>query len=58
MKDWTLIAKAGGVDIPAKDLSRIASALNSLDEVFRPLVQNLSAENEPAFVFRADQERP
>jgi hypothetical protein len=57
MTDWTSIAKAAGLDIPAKDLTRVAQALNSLDEVFRPLAKSLTPEMEPAASFRADQER-
>jgi hypothetical protein len=57
MKDWTSIAKAAGLDIPAKDVGRIAPSLNALDETFRPLVRNLTPEMEPALSFRADQER-
>jgi hypothetical protein len=57
MTDWTSIAKAAGLDIPAKDLTRVAQALNSLDEVFRPLAKSLTPEMEPAVSFRADQER-
>jgi hypothetical protein len=52
-----LIAKAAGLDIPAKDVGRIAPSLNALDETFRPLVRNLTPEMEPALSFRADQER-
>jgi hypothetical protein len=29
MKDWAAIAKAAGLDIPAKDLSRTSQALNA-----------------------------
>jgi hypothetical protein len=57
MTDWTSIAKAAGLDIPAKDLTRIAQALNSLEEVFQPLAKSLPPEIEPAVSFRADQER-
>lgn len=57
MKDWISIAKAAGLDIPAKDVSRIAEPLNSLEEVFRPLAASLTPEMEPAASFRADQEQ-
>lgn len=56
MKDWTSLAKARGLDIPAKDLDRIAQPLQALEEVFRPLVRNLAPEQEPAAAFRADEE--
>jgi hypothetical protein len=55
MKDWTLLAKAAGLDIPAQDAGRIAQPLNSLDEAFRPLVPSLAPDLEPAAVFRADE---
>ena len=58
MKDWASAAKAAGLDIPAKDVSRIVQPLNSLEEVFRPLAQSLTPEMEPATLFRADQEQP
>jgi len=57
MKDWAATAKAAGLDIPAKDLSRASQALNSLDEAFRPLAAGLTADMEPANTFSADQEQ-
>jgi hypothetical protein len=57
MKDWTSIAKAAGLDIPAKDVSRISQPLDALEEVFRPLAGRLTPEMEPALSFRADRER-
>jgi hypothetical protein len=57
MKDWAAIAKAAGLDIPAKDLSRASQALNGLDEVFRPLAAGLTPDMEPAATFSADQEQ-
>jgi len=56
MKDWASIAKANGLDIPAKDAARHAAPLNGLEEVFRPLVKTLTPEMEPAVSFRADPE--
>lgn len=55
MKDWTLLAKAAGLDIPDKDLDRIAPPLNALEDAFRPLVQNLTSDEEPAAVFGPDE---
>ena len=57
MKDWAAIAKASGLDIPAKDLSRASQALNGLVEVFRPLAAGLTPGMEPAATFSADQEQ-
>lgn len=56
MKDWSLIAKAGGLDIPAKDLDRIAATLTTLDQAFRPLVAKLTPAMDPSLVFRAGEE--
>jgi hypothetical protein len=56
MKDWPLLAKAGGLQIPAQELDRLAQPLNALEEVFRPLVRNLTPDMEPAATFRADEE--
>jgi hypothetical protein len=58
MKDWVSIAKANGLDIPAKDVAKIAPALDGLEEVFRPLVKSLTPEMEPAAIFRAEPEQP
>jgi len=55
MKDWAAIAKAAGLDIPARDLSRTSQALNSLDETFRPLAAGLTPDMEPADTFSADR---
>jgi hypothetical protein len=56
MKDWTLLAQAAGLDIPAKDTGRVTQPLHALEEVFRPLVQDLTPEMEPAAVFHVDRE--
>ena len=56
MKDWTLLAKAGGLEIPPQELDRIAQPLQGLEEVFRPLVGSLTPDMEPAAVFRPDEE--
>ena len=55
MKDWRAIAKAGGLDVPDRDLDRIAGPLEALEEAFRPLVQDLRAEDEPATSFSAEE---
>ena len=57
MKDWTSIAKALELGIPAADAGRITQPLNALEEAFRPLVQGLTPDVEPAPVFRADEDR-
>lgn len=57
MKDWSAIAKASGLNIPAPDAARLAGPLTALDEAFRPLAQSLTPEMEPAATFRADGEQ-
>lgn len=57
MKNWTSIAKGLAPDIPAQELARITEPLNTLEEVFRPLVQDLTPDMEPAAVFRAGEEQ-
>ncbi len=54
MKDWKAIAKAQGIDIPGPEADRIASALEALDEAFRPLTGGLTPGQEPSFEFRAE----
>jgi hypothetical protein len=50
MTDWTAIAKARGLDIPAEDVKRISPALASLEEAFRPLLKKLNDSIEPAII--------
>jgi len=57
MKDWNLMAKAAGLDIPAQEADRLAGPLNALEDAFRPLVRSLTPEMEPAAAFRADEEQ-
>jgi hypothetical protein len=57
MKDWTALAKASGLDIPAKDIAKNVPPLNGLEEVFRPLAKSLTPEMEPAAIFHADLEQ-
>jgi hypothetical protein len=56
MKDWIAIAQAAGLNIPAEDARRIAQPLNGLEEAFRPLVQSLAPDMEPADSFRAEED--
>jgi hypothetical protein len=48
VKNWSGIAKASGFDIPEPEMERIASVLDTLDTSFRPLVNDLRPETEPA----------
>lgn len=56
MKDFRSIAKASGLEVPDRDLDRIVAPLESLERAFRPLVQGLKAEHEPATAFRAAED--
>lgn len=56
MKDWRAIAIGNGLGIPSRDLDRIVAPLDALEEAFRPLVKELTAEMEPAVTFRPEEE--
>ncbi len=57
-KDWTSIAAASGLGIPAPEMERAAAALDALEAAFRPLAESLAPEVDPAPVFRpAEDER-
>jgi hypothetical protein len=49
MRDWRAIARAQGLEIAAGELDRIAQPLEALEEVFRPLIRELTPDMEPAF---------
>ena len=51
MKNWKQMAEAAGLDIP--DMDRIAPALDGLEAAFRPLVNTIPHDVEPALIFRA-----
>lgn len=44
-----------GREIPDADLERITPALNTLEAAFRPLVEMLSEDVEPAVVFHPEE---
>jgi hypothetical protein len=56
MKDWKKVAAAYDLAIPEGDFERITPALDSLEKSFRPLVQSLPREAEPAVVFGIAEE--
>ena len=41
MTDWTALAAARKLDIPADDVAKIAPVLDALEEQLRPLVREL-----------------
>jgi hypothetical protein len=56
MKDWSGIAAASGIEIPAIEMERLTPPLNGLEEVFRPLASKLTFVDEPATIFDATEE--
>ncbi len=56
MKNWKAIAEASGLEIPAAELDRIVGPLSSLENSFRPLVQDLEPDLEPLTVLRPEDE--
>lgn len=41
MTDWTALAVARNLDIPAEDMAKIAPILDALEAAFRPLTRQL-----------------
>jgi hypothetical protein len=54
MRDWRAIAKANGSSLSGKELDGVAQPLEALEEVFRPLTQNLTPDVEPALKMVAE----
>lgn len=48
MTQWTALAQARALDIPAAAVEAIAPSLTGLEEGFRPLVAKLAFTIEPA----------
>ena len=53
MTDWKSLAKARRLNIPEPDIEKISSALDKLEEAFRPLAAAIPLDVEPAVTFRA-----
>lgn len=56
MKNWKLIAKGLSLDIPQKDLKKIAPVLDALETAFRPLTADIPHATEPAVIFHLPPE--
>ena len=54
MTDWKALALARG--IPAADIDRIVAPLTALETVFAPLAQTLTPANEPAAIYRPEED--
>jgi xanthine/uracil/vitamin C permease (AzgA family) len=50
MTDWTALARARGLDIPAEAVAGIEPSLHALEESFRGLLANLPFALEPAVI--------
>jgi hypothetical protein len=56
MTDWAKIATARGLPLTALELNRITEPLAGLEQVFRPLIQQLTPEMEPDIELHLDVE--
>ena len=56
MKNWAGIAEANGLNLPARELDRIAQPLAALEETFHPLVKQLTPDMEPDLALNLDGE--
>jgi hypothetical protein len=55
-RNWKVVAAGLDLSIPEENLEKAQSTLDSLDRAFRPLIQLLSPEMEPAFHFECPSE--
>ncbi len=56
MKDWVRIAEGLGLEIPEAELERAASSLGRVEALFRPLLEKIPFEAEPAFLVMHEPE--
>jgi hypothetical protein len=49
------MAAAIGLDLPARDIDRIAQPLDGLEEAFRPLVRDLTPDQEPLYIVQVEE---
>jgi len=56
VKNWKAIAQANGFEIPESDWDRIAPALDALESVFRPAVEQLPDDALPIMTFHPEDE--
>jgi hypothetical protein len=54
MTDWKSLAKARRLNLTDEDVDRIASALDKLEQSFRPLAAAIPPDVEPATIFRTE----
>ena len=58
MKNWKQIAAGYALPIPEEQLARISPSLDSLDAAFRPLLDRIPLETEPAIILSFDAVSP
>jgi len=56
MPDWSAIAKGRGIDIPPAEVERLSKPLDALEQVFRPLILDLTAELDPVTAFEPSED--
>ena len=58
VKDWKLLAKSLDLQIPEAELDQLARALEGIEGSFRPLVDKIPLECEPAYILLRLPEEP
>ena len=56
MKNWKKIAQSSDIKIPETEIERLAPSLDALEAAFRPLVNTIPDDIEPAVTFRIEPE--
>jgi hypothetical protein len=56
VKDWKTLAAASDTGIPESEIDAVAAPLEALEKVFRPLVKDLTPDQEPDVAFNAAEE--
>ena len=56
MKNWSAIAAASGIAIPAAQIDRMSKSLDALELEFRPLADSLTFADEPAVIWDASED--
>jgi hypothetical protein len=56
MRDWKIMAKASGLDLPYPELERLVAPLEKLEETFRAALRGLPSSVEPASILPAEDD--
>ena len=56
-RDWKAAATAFAPEIPADQLEKITPSLDALEAAFRPQMERLPVETEPAYVLLLAREK-